>query len=89
MSSRNVSLRRIFADWWMVALLVTCGSMSQAELRGDIVSIVSEPLRDAGAGINLGGIQVLYGDAVVWFLAAEECQTWFVRVKTSTRKTAI
>ncbi|TDZ13014.1 hypothetical protein C8035_v000464 [Colletotrichum spinosum] len=66
---------------WCVVLdnsvLITCGSMSEASLRGDAVKIVSEPARDSTLGADFGRILIQYGDSVLWSFPLQECQTWF------------
>ncbi|KAI8209372.1 hypothetical protein K4K52_000430 [Colletotrichum sp. SAR 10_76] len=59
------------------SLLITCGSMSEAALRGDSVSVVSEPAKDPSHSAESGRILVQYGESVLWSFPLEECQTWF------------
>ncbi|KAL3306236.1 mg2+ transporter [Colletotrichum asianum] len=59
------------------SLLITCGSMSEAALRGDRVSVVSEPAKDPSHSAESGRILVQYGESVLWSFPLEECQTWF------------
>ncbi|KAJ5010530.1 hypothetical protein K4K57_007044 [Colletotrichum sp. SAR 10_99] len=59
------------------SLLITCGSMSEAALRGDGVSVVSEPAKDPSHSAEFGRILVQYGESVLWSFPLEECQTWF------------
>lgn len=66
---------------WCIVLdnsvLITCGSMSEAVLRGEAVDIVSEPARDPTPSQDSGRILVQYGGSVLWSFPLEECQTWF------------
>lgn len=69
------------AQLWCIvlddSLLVTCGSMTEAAIRGDIVDLVTEPSRDpASSGVN-SSIYVYYTDAVLYALPVEECRSWF------------
>nr|XP_036585489.1 mg2+ transporter [Colletotrichum truncatum]KAF6795540.1 mg2+ transporter [Colletotrichum truncatum] len=59
------------------SLLITCGSMSEATLRGETVSLVSEPARDPTLGADSKRILIQYGDSVMWSFPLAECQTWF------------
>ncbi|KAI1774117.1 hypothetical protein F4818DRAFT_420890 [Hypoxylon cercidicola] len=57
------------------SLLITCGRMSGTTLRGDLVRIVNEPLKEpSGRGKT---IYVTYYDSVLWQLPLETCLTWF------------
>lgn len=60
-----------------IALLVTCGTMSELDLRGDSVDLKSQPSPEA-AGSRPGRILVKHGNAVTWSLPAVACSTWFV-----------
>lgn len=59
------------------SLLITCGSMSETALRGDSVSVVSEPAKNPSHSAESGRILVQYGESVLWSFPLEECQTWF------------
>ncbi|KAF6828652.1 mg2+ transporter [Colletotrichum musicola] len=59
------------------SLFITCGSMSEAVLRGQTVDILTEPPRDSPLGEDSGRILVQYGGSVLWSFPLEECQTWF------------
>lgn len=68
------------------SLLVTCGVMSQAELRGDVaepvkgvpthksVTIVSEPPKESNDGVR---IMVYHEGSLAWIIPAKECPTYF------------
>ncbi|OTB14339.1 hypothetical protein K445DRAFT_23746 [Daldinia sp. EC12] len=67
------------AQLWCIVLdntlLITCGQMTGSSLRGDLVSIAIEPLREAvGKGKK---VYVSYYDSVLWELPLESCLTWF------------
>lgn len=61
------------------SFLITCGSMSETALRGELITIVNEPAR-SGRGSNNGAARILvsYGEAVLWAIPVLECETWFV-----------
>jgi len=72
------------------SLLLTCGTASEQELRGDVaidpgkiltqkaVTIVSEPPMEANSkDLNDARILVRYGDTVQWAFQARECPTFF------------
>ncbi|KAF9879715.1 hypothetical protein CkaCkLH20_02526 [Colletotrichum karsti] len=59
------------------SLLITCGSMTESALRGDTVSVVSEPAREPTLGVESGRILIQYGASVLWSFPLQECQTWF------------
>ncbi|KJK78621.1 hypothetical protein H634G_05996 [Metarhizium anisopliae BRIP 53293] len=63
------------AQLW--SLLVTCGTMSELDLRGELVDVRSQPSPEA-AGSTPGRILVKYGNAVTWSFPAVECSTWFM-----------
>jgi hypothetical protein len=68
------------------SLLVTCGVMSQAELRGDVpepikgmathksVTIVSEPPKESSDGARF---MIYYEGSLAWTIPAKECTTYF------------
>ncbi|KAK0392500.1 hypothetical protein NLU13_1995 [Sarocladium strictum] len=63
---------------WCLVLgnhLVTCGNMPQTELEGDIITIVSEPVRESLSAP--GRILVSLGNSSHWLLSPNECATWF------------
>ncbi|KAI1465730.1 uncharacterized protein F4812DRAFT_110004 [Daldinia caldariorum] len=67
------------AQLWCIVLdntlLITCGRMSGSTLRGDLVRIVNEPLKDSiGKGKK---VYISYYDTVLWELPLESCLTWF------------
>lgn len=64
-----------------LGLLVTCGSMVQADLERDILSIDSQPSRNASAASGQGRILVHYGESVIWELSTNECSSWFVCIR--------
>lgn len=59
------------------SLLITCGSMSESDLRGEAVTVISDPARDPTLGSDMGRILIRYGDSVLWSFPLQECQTWF------------
>ncbi|KAH7319933.1 hypothetical protein B0I35DRAFT_352491 [Stachybotrys elegans] len=66
--------------WCLVVgnnLLVTCGNMPAAELRGDTMELISEPARSPALKGNSGRIKVIYENSISWVFTAEECSTWF------------
>lgn len=67
------------AQLWCIvldnSLLVTCGGMPSTALRGDLVRIVNEPLKDPSARGKT--IYVTYYDSVCWQFPLETCLTWF------------
>lgn len=69
-----------------IALLVTCGAMSEVDLRGDLVHLNSQPSQDI-ASSKPGRILVKYGNAVTWSFPAEACSTWFVSFHQLTQVT--
>jgi len=62
-----------------VALLVTCGTMDETKLRGEVVTkspakqIVASPDTDGDARIF-----VSFSEAVIWVIPLADCQSWFV-----------
>ncbi|RDA89977.1 hypothetical protein CP533_0853 [Ophiocordyceps camponoti-saundersi (nom. inval.)] len=66
--------------WCLVldnSLLVTCSSMSQSDLCGRSLKLVSQPpQREPGSSVS-GRILVSYGNAVQWILPVRDCPTWF------------
>ncbi len=63
-----------------IALLITCGTMDERDLQGDLIKIPKEqppqePLNSAG----YARIFVWFSEAVLWAFPLSECQTWFVR----------
>ncbi|KAF7560841.1 hypothetical protein G7046_g3306 [Stylonectria norvegica] len=81
------------AQLWSIvvgnSLLLTCGSMTQPELLGDQIKVNVEPDRDLSRASSQGNILVSYGESVVWSMAAEECQTWFVSILLSNKLSAV
>ncbi|KID77360.1 uncharacterized protein G6M90_00g098180 [Metarhizium brunneum] len=69
------------AQLWCIvldnSLLVTCGTMSELDLRGELVDVRSQPSPEA-AGSTPGRILVKYGNAVTWSFPAVACSTWFM-----------
>ncbi|KAI1142915.1 hypothetical protein F5Y05DRAFT_408368 [Hypoxylon sp. FL0543] len=67
------------AQLWCIvldnSLLITCGRMSGSALRGDLVRIVNEPLKEPTGKVKT--VYVSYYDAVLWALPLESCLTWF------------
>ncbi|KAL8341987.1 hypothetical protein RB601_005236 [Gaeumannomyces tritici] len=60
------------------SFLITCGSMTEATLRGELITIVNEPTRNGrGPNNGLARILVAYGEAVLWAIPVHECETWF------------
>ncbi|KAI2464473.1 hypothetical protein F4781DRAFT_70403 [Annulohypoxylon bovei var. microspora] len=57
------------------SLLITCGRMSSSSLRGDLVRIVNEPLKEPIGKVKT--VYVSYYDTVLWALPLESCLTWF------------
>jgi hypothetical protein len=57
---------------------VTCGPISEDELRGNVINTLSEPSKDLSVVHGAGRILVKYTEAVQWSFSLEECQTWFV-----------
>ncbi|KFG86985.1 putative Mg2+ transporter [Metarhizium anisopliae] len=74
------------AQLWCIvldnSLLVTCGTMSELDLRGELVDVKSQPSPET-AGSTPGRILVKYGNAVTWSFPAVACSTWFVEEKAS------
>jgi hypothetical protein len=82
--------------WAMVvddSVLITCGSMTEAALRGETVKLNPGLIRQPslGSGMPTGPdgktlapgvakIFVEYGSSFMWALPVEECGTWFVSV---------
>ncbi|KAK5990918.1 hypothetical protein PT974_09193 [Cladobotryum mycophilum] len=78
LSASNTALfpaQTILQSQYSRSVLVTCGTMSQAELQGDYLKINSEPSQ--GLGTGSGRILVCYGTAVMWVFLTKDCQTWF------------
>ncbi|KAI0843060.1 hypothetical protein F5Y06DRAFT_292046 [Hypoxylon sp. FL0890] len=67
------------AQLWCIvldnSLLITCGRMSSSALRGDLVRIVNEPLKEPIGKVKT--VYVSYYDTVLWALPLESCVTWF------------
>ncbi|KAI2633689.1 hypothetical protein GGS26DRAFT_56879 [Hypomontagnella submonticulosa] len=67
------------AQLWCIvldnSLLVTCGRMSSSALRGDLVRIVNEPLKEPGGKVKR--LYVSYYDSFLWALSLDSCSTWF------------
>ncbi|GKT54745.1 Mg2+ transporter [Colletotrichum tofieldiae] len=59
------------------SLLITCGSMYEDALRGDTITVTSEPGREPTPNAEEGRILIQYGESVLWSFPLEECQTWF------------
>ncbi|KAK1723977.1 uncharacterized protein BDZ83DRAFT_579540 [Colletotrichum acutatum] len=59
------------------SLLITCGSMYEEALRGETVTMTSEPARDTALGADTGRILIQHGESVMWSFPLEECRTWF------------
>ncbi|KAK2060271.1 hypothetical protein LY76DRAFT_676820 [Colletotrichum caudatum] len=59
------------------SLLITCGSMYEDALRGDTITVTSEPARAPTPNAEDGRILVRFGESVIWSFPLEECQTWF------------
>ncbi|KAK0381418.1 hypothetical protein CLIM01_01279 [Colletotrichum limetticola] len=59
------------------SLLITCGSMYEEALRGETVTMTSEPARDPTLGADTGRILIQHGESVMWSFPLEECRTWF------------
>ncbi|KAK2590919.1 hypothetical protein QQS21_011400 [Conoideocrella luteorostrata] len=60
-----------------IALIVTCGAMSELDLCRDSVELKSQ-LSPGGTGAGLSGrIIVKYGNAVTWAFSVVDCSTWF------------
>ncbi|KAF3055618.1 hypothetical protein GL218_06953 [Daldinia childiae] len=66
------------AQLWCIVLdntlLITCGRMPSSTLRGDIIRIANEPLKDSNSKGKK--IYVSYYDTVLWELPLESCSTW-------------
>lgn len=71
------------AQLWCVvlddSLLITCGTMTDSAIRGDVVDLVSEPSRDLSSFVsgNQAYIYVYYTEAVMYAIPLEECRSWF------------
>ncbi|KAI0593277.1 hypothetical protein F4775DRAFT_521473 [Biscogniauxia sp. FL1348] len=67
------------AQLWCIVLdntlLITCGQMPAAVLRGDFVQMVTEPVKQPDLKMKM--IYVSYYDSVLWAFPLEECMTWF------------
>ncbi|KAI1408911.1 hypothetical protein F5Y13DRAFT_204091 [Hypoxylon sp. FL1857] len=67
------------AQLWCIvldnSLLITCGRMSSSALRGDLVRIANEPLKEPIGKMKT--VYVSYYDTVLWALPLESCLTWF------------
>ncbi|KAI1498364.1 hypothetical protein F5X99DRAFT_412171 [Biscogniauxia marginata] len=67
------------AQLWCIVLdntlLITCGRMPAASLRGDSVEVVTEPLKQPD--LKMKTIYVSYYDSVLWAFPLEICLTWF------------
>ncbi|KJZ77848.1 hypothetical protein HIM_02485 [Hirsutella minnesotensis 3608] len=66
--------------WCLVldnTLLVTCGTMSQSDLYGDSLRLISQPSMAQSETCTNGRILVSYGSAVTWIFSVQECPTWF------------
>lgn len=69
------------AQLWCIvvddSLLITCGTMAEAAIRGDIIDLVTEPSRHPAAKGSSPFIHVQYGDAVTYAIPLDECKSWF------------
>ncbi|RCI15543.1 hypothetical protein L249_3396 [Ophiocordyceps polyrhachis-furcata BCC 54312] len=66
--------------WCLVldnSLLVTCSSMSQLDLCGRSLKLVSQPPPREPGSNGCGRILVSYGSAVQWVFRVRDCPTWF------------
>ncbi|KAK1998636.1 hypothetical protein LX36DRAFT_575892 [Colletotrichum falcatum] len=59
------------------SLLITCGSMYEDALRGDIIAVTSAPARGLAPNVEEGRILIQSDESVIWSFPLEECQTWF------------
>jgi hypothetical protein len=59
-----------------LALIITCGRMPSAALRGDIVKIATEPLIEPASKART--LYVSYYESVLWAIPLDSCSTWFV-----------
>ncbi|OTA69317.1 hypothetical protein K449DRAFT_428757 [Hypoxylon sp. EC38] len=67
------------AQLWCIvldnSLLITCGRMTHTALRGDLVRIVNEPVKEPIGKVKT--LYVSYYDTVLWALPLDSCLTWF------------
>lgn len=69
------------AQLWCIvvdnSLLITCGTMTEAAIRADVVDLVTEPSRNPAAKGSSAFIYVYYSDAVMYAIPLDECKSWF------------
>jgi hypothetical protein len=69
------------AQLWCIvvgdSLLITCGTMTEAAVRGDVIDLITEPSRNPTGKGSSPFIYVYYSDAVLYAIPLDECKSWF------------